>query len=344
VRAELIHTSVPRGLDGGTGFAVAGRTGGMPRALTEALSALSGLPEAWPGAADDQRALHAMRCIEWQGESRWVASVIQPSGVDHTGRGNRIAHHRLLDSQEIARACPVAILRDSARWMRVWSGAPRELEPPPEVGAMPGAVGAAHWKRVFGDEGVAVAAREAAMRSGVGAWIVVPTAVDRLALLAELAATIPLPQRWTRGWATRALRPSGGTVPVICVVDAREPALETLGDPAWVIRPESLRPAPQSTSARTGLEAEVAAAIAPARIMWQPERRLGGSAVAVEDSTQSQPDADEGPVQSAPARDTPVAVTLEEAPASRSHVLLWLAAALGAAIAVGWFLWKGRGA
>lgn len=335
MRAELIHTSMPRGLDGGTGFAVAGRTGGMPRALADALSALSGLPEAWEGASDEARAMHATRCIEWQGEPRWVASVIRPCGLDHTGRGNRVAHHRLLDAQEIEHACPVAMLRDSARWMSTWAGAPRELETPDAIGPMPGAVGAAQWKCALGQDGIADAALEIALRSGVGGWIVVPAGSDRLGLLAELVAGLPLAERWSRGWSTRALRPSGGAVPVICVIDAREPALKDLGNPAWVIRADSLRP-----SRRTDRAVADAAPVrgAPARITWQPARRLEVAAVA--DAAPTQPDRGEVPS----ARDIPVAVTLEDAPVLRGTPVWWIAAIVGALVAVGWFLWKVRGA
>lgn len=342
--AELVHTSLPRGLDGGTGFTVAGRTGGMPRALSDALSALSGLPEAWRGAPDDQRALHATRCIEWQGGARWVASVIRPCGVDHTGRGNRIAHHRLLESSEIEHACPVAILQDAARWMPAWSGAPREMDPPPSIGAMPGAAGATLWKRMLGDEGVADAALEVAMRSGVGAWVVVPTGCDRLQLLAELVGALSLRERWTRGWSTRALRPSGGPAPMICVIDAREPALETLGDPAWVIRAESLRPAPHSRSTKIGGAAQMAEPPTSDRLTWQPERRLGVGVVQASDAAPSIPTITGEPSESPPDRAVPIAVTLEEAPTSRGWKVLWLAAVLGAVTLTGWFLLKGRGA
>ena len=342
--AELVHTSLPRGLDGGTGFTVAGRTGGMPRALIDALSALSGLPEAWQGASDAARAMHATRCIQWQGVARWVASVIRPCGVDHTGRGNRIAHHRLLESSEIEHACPVAILQDAARWMPAWSGAPREMDPPPSIGAMPGAAGATLWKRMLGDEGVADAALEVAMRSGVGAWVVVPTGCDRLQLLAELVGALSLRERWTRGWSTRALRPSGGPAPMICVIDAQEPALESLGNPAWVIRADSLRPKRRATRGPT---LEHGASISPAatgRITWEPERRLGvASAPAVDAPAAAVPDHTE-PVEGSAEREIAVAVTLEEAPASRGKAFLWAAVALGLMATVGWLLWKARGA
>lgn len=337
MRAELIHTSVPRGLDGGTGFCVAGRTGGMPRALADALSALSGLPEAWSGASDSDRSLHATRCIAWQGESRWVASVIQPCGVDHTGRGNRIAHHRLLDPHEVAHACPVAILQDAGRWRQAWSGSPRELEAPREISAMSGAGRSTHWERALGDEGFAVAAMEAAMRSGVGAWIVVPAGADRLAMLAELAATVPLRQRWTRGWSTRALKPSAGAVPVICLVDAREPALESLGDPAWVIRAESLRPIRRSARATDVAVADTTEPGAPARISWQPERRLA----AVAQVPDQEPAGEAIAVEPVHEREIPIAVTLEPPPTSRSRAMLWLGAAMVAVLALGWLLWKG---
>lgn len=342
--AELVHTSLLRGLDGGTGFSVAGRTGGMPRALNDALSALSGLPEGWAGASDEARAMHATRCIERQGVARWVASVIRPCGVDHTGRGNRLAHHRLLESSEIEHACPAAILQDSAHWMSAWSGAPRELDPPRPIGPMPGAVGAALWKQLLGDEGIADAALEVAMRSGVGAWIVVPSGCDRLQLLAELVAALPLRERWTRGWSTRALRPAGGVAPMICVIDAREPALENLGHPAWVIRAESLqakRRAPRSTAPAAEPRA---AQGATSRITWEPERRLGVASAPVLDAPSTPVPVEAGPVEASPERAITVAVTLEEAPASRGKAILWVMFVLGVVAAIGWFLWKARGA
>ena len=224
MRAEVIHTSVRRGLDGGTGFAVAARTGGMPRVLVESVSALSGLTEAWSGASDWDRTLRATRAVSMPAGVQWVASVIRPSGMDHTGRGNRLAHHRVLDAEEVERCDPAQLLCDHERWMASFSGEPRELDVPARLPGAQATSGAANaWKSAFGDAGVAAEMLERAFQSGVGAWIVLPAGVDRLQLLREMVALLPPANRWKRGWSTRPLRPSADPVPVICVVTSASP-------------------------------------------------------------------------------------------------------------------------
>jgi len=78
----------------------------------------------------------------------------------------------------------------------------------------------------------------------VGAWVVVPAGSDRLSMLAEMVSLLPMPKRWSRGWATRPLRPGASTAPVIAVVDEREPELRgAASNAAWVIRMDAARPA-----------------------------------------------------------------------------------------------------
>lgn len=346
--AELVHTSLPRGLDGGTGFAVAARTGGMPRALAESLSALSGLTEAWPGADDEARTLRATRSIEWQGERMWVASVVRPCGVDHTGRGNRLAHHRVLDASEVARVDPAGVLLDG-RWHAAWSGAPRELEAPAPLAASAGHAGPCEaWARAFGDAGVAAAALERAFRSGVGAWIVVGEGRDRGALLRELVGLLPAANRWKRGWATRPLRPAASEAPVICVVDAREPEVaRTPSGAAWCIDATTLAPvAPEAMlrRAREGAGATAAvAARAEARIAVTPPRRLavpGASAPSPASATPRGEAVPDAVSSSAPVVDAPIRVELVRAGGGGSwRWVVPLVAALGAA--VWWMLRRG---
>jgi len=282
MRCELIHTSLPRGLDGGSGFVIAARTGGMPRTLSDALSDLSGLPEAWPGASDWDRTLRATRCIEWRGQPAWVASVIRPCGLDHTGRGNRIAHHRMLDPEELRESDPVSLLLDHERWIAAWRGEPRELEAEAPRAAGPGHGGpAGTWRSVFGDAGVAAEAIERAYRSGVGAWIVVPSSADRLALLHELAGLLPMSNRWKRGWSTRPLRPASSPSPVIAVVDEREPAVrDAPANAAWIITPRAGEPPSASKElvarARNGrTEAPASSRSAgEGSVQWRPPGRL----------------------------------------------------------------------
>ena len=328
MRAEVIHTSVRHGLDGGTGFAVAARTGGMPRVLVETVSALSGLTEAWSGATDWDRTLRATRAVAVPAGVQWVASVIRPSGLDHTGRGNRLAHHRVLDADEVQRCDPAQLLCDHERWMASFSGEPRELDvPAPLPGAQVTSGAANAWKSAFGDAGVAAEMLERAFQSGVGAWIVLPAGVDRLQLLQEMVALLPQANRWKRGWSTRPLRPSADPVPVICVVDEREPEVQKAPvNAAWMLRPQAGQ-APRASEAllrraREGAEPAAAKAVEPVRaatVSWAPPSRLEVAAPA-QASRGGSPDVMSGADAS---QDTnPIRVQLE-VPARRGSSIVW---------------------
>ncbi|NBV65305.1 MAG: hypothetical protein EBR71_12755, partial [Planctomycetes bacterium] len=354
--AEVIHTSVRRGLDGGTGFAVAARTGGMPRVLVESVSALSGLTEAWRGASDWDRTLRATRAVSMPAGVQWVASVIRPSGMDHTGRGNRLAHHRVLDADEVERCDPAQLLCDHERWMASFSGEPRELDVPAPLPGAQATSGAANaWKSAFGDAGVAAEMLERAFQSGVGAWIVLPAGVDRLQLLREMVALLPPANRWKRGWSTRPLRPSADPVPVICVVDEREPEVQKAPvNAAWMLRPRSGE-APRASEAllrraREGAEPAAPKPVDPLRaatVSWAPPARLEAAAPARVTRSES-PDLMSS--AEAPEATNPIRVAMDARArggwptSSRAmNIVLWIGVAglLGAAA---WWLLRGPAA
>jgi hypothetical protein len=345
----LIHTSVPRGLEGGTGFAVAARTGGMPRVLSESVAALSGLAEAWDGASDWDRTLRATRSINAPSGPVWVASVIRPNGVDHTGRGNRLAHHRVLDHDELQRCDPAGLLADHERWIAAWDGEPRELDVPESLPEVPAHAGPADtWRGLFGDAGMAADSLERAFRSGIGAWIIVPAGSDRLALLREMVALLPPANRWKRGWSTRPLRPAADPVPVICVVDEREPEVRKAPvNAAWMFRPtkggqpvasEALLKRARDGATHLPTERVQRAA---ASVHWAPPRRLEVEPLAP---------AGEHPAQSPPPAMAPAAIHVELQPPARrgwptaSAPLNWLAWLSILALCGGLAWWLLRGA
>jgi hypothetical protein len=284
---------------------------------------------------------------------QWVASVIRPSGMDHTGRGNRLAHHRVLDADEVERCDPAQLLCDHERWMASFSGEPRELDVPAPLPGAQATSGAANaWKSAFGDAGVAAEMLERAFQSGVGAWIVLPAGVDRLQLLRELVALLPPANRWKRGWSTRPLRPSADPVPVICVVDEREPEVQKAPvNAAWMLRPRAGE-APRASEAllrraREGAEPAAAKPVEPVRaatISWAPPARLEAAAPGQAARSES-PDLMSN--AEAPEATNPIRVAMD-APArggwptnSRAmNIVLWIGAAglLGAAA-----LWLLRG-
>ena len=235
---ELIHTSLARGLDGGSGYTVAGRTGGMPAAMSEALSRLSGLPPAWSDATLEEKILCAFRRVECAGQSLSVLSRIAPSGMDYTGRANRLSHHRVIDARVMSESDPAALLEDDALWRQEWVGAARELS----GGILPARLARDDaplhtWEREFGDAGFAASVLDIIMKSGIGVWLVVPAMSKRLRLAAEMMSLLPQKQRWQFTFATRPIAPGSESSVKICFVDEREPELAAhSAASAWILR------------------------------------------------------------------------------------------------------------
>ena len=235
---ELIHTSLASGLDGGSGYTVAGRTGGMPVAMSDALSRLSGLPPAWNDATLEEKILCAFRRVECAGQSLSVVSRITPSGMDYTGRANRLSHHRVIDARVMSESDPAALLEDDALWRQEWVGAARELS----GGILPARLARDDaplhtWEREFGDAGFAASVLDIIMKSGIGVWLVVPAMSKRLRLAAEMMSLLPQKQRWQFTFATRPVAPGSESSVKICFVDEREPELAAhSAASAWILR------------------------------------------------------------------------------------------------------------
>ena len=238
MNSELIHTSLARGLDGGSGYTVAGRTGGMPRAMSDTLSRLSGLPNAWSDATIEEKILCAFREVECAGQRLAVLSHIAPSGMDYTGRTNRLSHHRVVDTRAMHGSDPAGLLEDDSLWLREWIGAARELSD----GELPARLAREDaplhtWERVFGDAGWAASVLEVVMKSGIGVWLVVPARSKKLRLCAEMMALLPQEQRWQFTFATRPIALGSDASVKICFVDEREPELAAHNEKsAWIIR------------------------------------------------------------------------------------------------------------
>ena len=238
MNSELIHTSLARGLDGGSGYTVAGRTGGMPRAMSDTLSRLSGLPNAWSDATIEEKILCAFREVECAGQRLAVLSHIAPSGMDYTGRTNRLSHHRVVDTRAMHGSDPAGLLEDDSLWLREWIGAARELRD----GELPARLAREDaplhtWERVFGDAGWAASVLEVVMKSGIGVWLVVPARSKKLRLCSEMMALVPQEQRWQITFATRPIAPGSDASVKICFVDEREPELAAHNEKsAWIIR------------------------------------------------------------------------------------------------------------
>ncbi|MSR34712.1 MAG: hypothetical protein EXS12_07975 [Phycisphaerales bacterium] len=238
MNSEFIHTSLIRGLDGGSGYTVAGRTGGMPVSLSDALSRLSGLPPAWSDATIEEKILCAFRNVECVGQRVLVLSHIAPSGMDYTGRANRLSHHRVVDSRVMQESDPAALLEDDSLWLREWVGEARELSGGNVPARLARNDAPLHtWERVFGDAGWAASVLEVVLKSGIGLWLVVPARSKKLRLCAEMMSLLPQAERWQITFATRPIALGNDASVKICFVDEREPELAAHNEKAaWIVR------------------------------------------------------------------------------------------------------------
>lgn len=209
---ELIHTSAPRGLFGGSGYTTVAATQGMPEALRKVLESLSGYEQVFDyGSQQFQANPEAYICQpvgQAAGKSWWVLSRIVVAEKDYTGRSNYLAHHVALDHNELPQAGPASLAR-AFPWMSSWSGEPRMLTPRPlpKIDAPAPPLSAPAWCHAGLDAGWAGhLAEQARSRRGV-IQLIYPQTVNPLALIADAVALLPPAERWDARFHTHTSRP-----------------------------------------------------------------------------------------------------------------------------------------
>ena len=209
---ELIHTSAPRGLFGGSGYTTVAATQGMPDALRKVLESLSGYEQVFEyGSQQFQSNPEAYICQpigQAAGKSWWVISRIVVADKDYTGRSNYLAHHVALDNNELPHAGPAALAR-TFPWMSSWAGEPRMLpvRSMPSIAAPAPPMAAPAWTRAGLDAGWAGhLAEQARSRRGI-IQLVYPQTVDPLSLIADAVALLPPAERWDARFHTHTSRP-----------------------------------------------------------------------------------------------------------------------------------------
>ncbi len=209
---ELIHTSAPRGLFGGSGYTTVAATQGMPDALRKVLESLSGYEQVFeygsPQFHSNPEAYICQPIGQAAGKSWWVISRIVVADKDYTGRSNYLAHHVALDYNELTHAGPAALAR-TFPWMSSWAGEPRMLpvRSMPSIAAPAPPMAAPAWTRAGLDAGWAGhLAEQARSRRGI-IQLVYPQTVDPLSLIADAVALLPPAERWDARFHTHTSRP-----------------------------------------------------------------------------------------------------------------------------------------
>ena len=97
---QIVATSVPRGLDGVSGYQTVLKSAGIPPRVFDRLKARSGYSHRYPHGDRRNPVVYLHRIEELAG-SRWhVLGCIRDAGSDHTGRSNFLAHMLAIDTNE----------------------------------------------------------------------------------------------------------------------------------------------------------------------------------------------------------------------------------------------------
>jgi hypothetical protein len=205
---ELFYTSAPKGLrPGSSGFCTVAATRGMPAALVERLEGLSGYRHLYPpldAKADLNPVCHSHLVLTVQGKVYHVLSRIAPAGLDYSQRGNKLAHHLVLEAGELPPGGPAWLLSQPGFMDGEWDGQVRQLPAGRRVpmGDAPPAPCAA-WQRVTGDAGWAGVLAEAFERdANRPVYLVYLPGQEMLPLVAEALALLPVERRWEMTFST----------------------------------------------------------------------------------------------------------------------------------------------
>jgi hypothetical protein len=196
---ELYFTSAPRGLrPGSSGFCTVAATRDMPAALVEKVELISGYRHLYPPLDPNNPVVYSHVAIEVLGKSYHVLSRVAAAGLDYSGRGNKFAHHVVLEPSELPPGGPAWLLAEPGFMATGWDGkvgylaASRPLprgEPPP--------CPCRAWERVTGDAGWAgVLLQKTISRPGQAVYCLYALEVALLPLLTEAISLLPAEQRW----------------------------------------------------------------------------------------------------------------------------------------------------
>jgi len=212
---QIVATSVPRGLDGVSGYQTVLKSAGIPPRVFDRLKARSGYSHRYPHGDRRNPVVYLHRIEELAG-SRWhVLGCIRDAGSDHTGRSNFLAHMLAIATDE-ARGKPggpAAAAMARGCFLDKWDRPPESTAPaktlvvadrPAQPGDAPAWIGAGLDPGFAGD----LAAAAMANRK-----VVMVTRPDDnvLALFADAMRMVEPSKRWGVTFNTCAIEDFDGT-------------------------------------------------------------------------------------------------------------------------------------
>jgi hypothetical protein len=202
---ELYFTSAPKGIrPGASGFCTVAATRELPGPLLEKVEALSGYRHLYSPLDQNNPIVYSHVRIEILGKAFHVLSRICAAGLDYSGRGNKFAHHVILEPDELPPGGPAWLLGQPAFMQTHWDGTVGYLPSGRRLPLGEAPPGPCHtWERLTGDAGWAgIFLRTIIGRPGQPIYCVYPPGLDLLPLITEAIALLPPERRWQISFST----------------------------------------------------------------------------------------------------------------------------------------------
>lgn len=170
----------------------------MASNLTRMLESLSGYRHLFtPGSPEAAKnpVVYSFLQVKVGGEQRLVLSRVADTGVDYSGRSNKLAHHISLPANSQAVSGPTRLLLDKQFFCSHWQGDPKLLKPRPLLKNVSAPKPCKFWQKVTGDAGWAGDLIDACQTGKIIYLIVEPT-TPAAALLHEALSLLPQQKQW----------------------------------------------------------------------------------------------------------------------------------------------------
>lgn len=230
---ELVYTSAKSGLKPGSrGYCTVASSAGMSKPMAEKLESLSGYRHIFPPGtieADKNPVAYSYVRLQIAGILCHVLSRVADAGLDYSGRSNKLAHHVVLEQQDLVREGPAACLADRRFALRRWTGDARILPPksvPPLSDSGPTRQ---HWESASSDPNWCdYLIQNVRQRKPV--YVVYPIGTEVLPLIADAQSLLPSDERWHMTFSTYFTRvPPGVECLVRCIPAETKEAKAILG-------------------------------------------------------------------------------------------------------------------
>jgi len=194
---QLIFTSLPRTLIGGSGYGIAAHTPNLPKILVEEITRLAGYTEIYTGANPD-KTWNPINYFHTKVGNWHILGRISHAENDYSGRSNYLGQFLVLEPSELAACGPVSLLLHFP-FLRKFEGEARLLLPCvlPRV-ALSASKECHLWTESTGDAGWAGVLADR-MRTNQPAFMLYGKALHgtkSLALLGEALALLPSEEQW----------------------------------------------------------------------------------------------------------------------------------------------------